>query len=156
MKIKIASILAVLFVLFSLASCEEEKEVVIDAEKLSGEISALYENGEIELVNIDNAEAFDIQYGLKGLYSFFYAEGSIAITSDEIVILEGTDADNAKKAYDTLEAYRKSRIKLFRSYAPEQVPKLEEALLERAGRYIIFVVAEDTSEAEKIWREYTK
>ena len=163
MKKRIISLFAVIFVLFSFVSCNSEKEksdpdrdIDIDVSKLSDDISKIYDDGEIELIEIDSAEAFDINYGLKGLYTFYYAEGSIAITSDEIVIIEANDKKDAKKVYEMLDSYREARIKLFNSYAKDQVPKLEDALLERVGKYVIFVVAEDVSEAEKIWREYTK
>ncbi|MBQ8208761.1 MAG: DUF4358 domain-containing protein [Clostridia bacterium] len=153
MKIKIFAFLFAFTMLFALASCGEKKEITIDIEALAAEISEIYKDGEIELTNIGE-ETVDINYGIKGLYSYVHCEGSITLTSDEILVIEATDEANAEKAYEIIEEYRLERIKLYSSYAMDQVPKLEDALLERAGKYIIFVVSEDTSEAEKIWNEY--
>ncbi len=153
MKRRYIVFLAVVVLLFSFVSCGQKKDIVIDIGTLSSEITETFEGGEIEFVEI-NDETIDIHYGLKGMYNDAYCLGSITVTSDELLIIEATDEANAEKAYELLGEYVNERIELFASYAPEQVSKLEEALLQRAGKYVILLVAEDTTEAEKIWKKY--
>lgn len=142
-----------ILILFSFFSCGENKNVVIDVATLSSEIANTFDGGGIELVEIDD-ETVDIHYGLKGMYSDAYCLVSITVTSDELLIIEATDEATAEKAYALLDEYVNERIELFTSYAPEQVSKLESAMLQRAGKYVILLVAEDTAEAEKIWKKH--
>lgn len=143
-------IAAMMFVFFG---CGEQKAVIVDAEALAGDISEIYNDSEIEFVDIVG-EAIDARYGLKGLYSFIHVEGSITVTADEILVMEAIDEVSAEKAYELLKSYRDERIELFASYAAGEVPKLENALLKKAGKYLLFVVSEDIADAEEIWKDY--
>lgn len=153
MKIKWWAFFAALIMLFSFVGCGDKGDVLIDAEALAADISELFVASDIELVQL-NAESVDIRYGIGGLYDFIYAEASITVSSDEILVVEAKDEDKAAKIFEMLGVYRDERAELFASYAPEQVSKLEDALLERAGKYVIFVASDSTDEAEKIWKEY--
>ncbi|MEE0969560.1 MAG: DUF4358 domain-containing protein, partial [Clostridia bacterium] len=130
-----------------------EKIINIDAEALASELSEIYANGEIELLPL-NSESSASRYGIDKYSDFIYAEASVTVTSDEIVVVRAIDKESAETVYEILKNYCEERAELFGSYAPDQVPKLEDALLERAGKYVVLVVSEDTSEAEKIWNKY--
>ncbi len=151
-KIPIIFVIAVL-VLASLVSCGEKKEIVIDIGSLASDLDAIYEGTEIELVDIEG-EAVDIHYGIKDLYSAACVKGSITITSDEYVILECVDNESAEKVYAILDEYCEERIKLFASYASEQVPKLENAILKQIDKYVVFVVADNADMANDILKGY--
>lgn len=153
---KIVAFFAVsLFVLISFLSCGEKNDVIIDMNDLAVKLDEVYVGTDIELVDIEG-EAIDIQYGLSGLYTDARVKGSITITSDEYVILECTDEKSAEKAYTILNDYRAERIKLFASYASEQVPKLENAMLKQAGKYVVFVVADNDDMVNDIWKGFVK
>ena len=144
-----------LCVITALVSCGEKNDVVIDINELASAFDAVYDGTDIELVDIEG-EAIDIHYGIKDHYSSARVKASVAITSDEYVILECVDEERARKVYDVLSDYRTERIKLFSSYASEQVPKLENALLKRAGEYVVFVVADNYDMVNDIWKGCVK
>ncbi len=151
---KISVILLILAaILLSLVSCDEKKEIIIDIDNLAADFDAIYEGTDIELVEVEG-EAVDTHLGLKGLYSTIRVKCSVTITSDEYVIMECADEVSAEKAYDILDNYRDERIKLFASYAAEQVPKLEDALLVRKGKYVVFVVANNVDMASNFLKGY--
>lgn len=152
MKTKIFFFIA-LVIAVTFCSCGEKEPVVIDIDAISSDIASVYEGAHIELAPLEG-EAADAHLGLTGLYEKIHAESSITVTSDEFVVMEALDEASAEKAYKILDSYRKERIALFSSYASEQVPKLENALLEREGNYVIFVVAENITEAKDIWNRY--
>ena len=154
MKKNLTFLIVIAILLTSFASCGEKKEVVIDINNLAAEFDKIYEGTEIELVDITEPEAIDIHYGIKGLYSASRIKGSVTISSDEYVVLECFDEAGAEKAYELLDEYRRERIKLFASYATEQVPKLENAILKHIGKYVIFVVAENTDMANEFLKGY--
>ena len=155
MKKIFALLLVSLFTLFSIVSCGEKKDIVIDINELASKLDGVYEGTDIELVDIEG-EAVDIQYGIKGLYDNARVKGSITITSDEYVIIECFDEESAEKVYDIINDYRTERIKLFSSYASEQVPKLESSLLKRAGKYVVFVVADNDRMVNDIWKGFVE
>ncbi|MBR3966579.1 MAG: DUF4358 domain-containing protein [Clostridia bacterium] len=154
MKKNLTFLIVIAILLTSFASCGEKREVVIDINSLAAEFDKIYEGTEIELVDITESEAIDIHYGIKGLYSASRIKGSVTISSDEYVVLECFDEAGAEKAYELLDEYRRERIKLFASYATEQVPKLENAISKHIGKYVIFVVAENTDMANEILKGY--
>lgn len=155
MKKIFALLLVSLLALFSIVSCGEKRDIVIDINAFASELDRVYFGTDIELVDIEG-EAVDVHYGINGLYDAARVKGSITITSDEYVILECTDEESAEKAYNIINDYRAERIKLFSSYASEQVPKLENALLKRAGKYVVFVVADNDGMVNDIWKGYVE
>ncbi len=144
---------AVMLLVISLLGCGAEAAVNINAAALAADISALYSDGPIELLELDS-ESAEVRYGIGGLCTSIYCETSVTVSSDEILIAEALGADEAEQMINLLKKYRDERAELFAAYAPSEVPKLEKALLERTGKYVIFVAAEDTSEAEKVWDKY--
>ncbi len=153
MKKKIVALFAAVMILISFVGCGEKNEVIIDTAVLAKELSKLYKGGEVDLVKLEK-ESADMTYGLAGLYTSLYAEASVTATADQFLVMEALDEENAEKALGILEEYLDARIKLFASYAVNEVPKLEEALLEIEGKYVVFAVAADVSAAKKIWNGY--
>ncbi|MBR4295231.1 MAG: DUF4358 domain-containing protein [Clostridia bacterium] len=150
---KIFIVFSVVLTLSFFGCAEADNKVYdIDISKMAADISAEFD-ASVELTRLTEQSVND-RYGLKGLFSEIYAEASVAISADEFVVIKAIDEESAKQAYDMLDKYRKERADLFRTYAPDESPKLEKALLDRAGEYVFFVACEDTSSAEKIWKEY--
>ena len=55
------------------------------------------------------------------------------------------DADAAAALVQKLEARNADRIESYSSYIPEEVPKLENAVILSGGRYVVLCVAKDAS-----------
>lgn len=153
MKKIFALLLISVLTLLSIVSCGEKNDIVIDINELASRLDGVYVGTDIELVDIEG-ETVDAHYGINGLYATARVKGSITITSDEYVILECFDDESAENAYAIINDYRAERIKLFSSYASEQVPKLENALLKRAGKYVVFVVADNNDMVNDVWKGY--
>ena len=149
---KITELFLALILIISLSACGESKAVEINTEELARALENEYLGGKNELISFGE-ETGRVRYGIDGLYSYLYCCGSITIASDEVVLVEGKSEDDAKKIYELIEKYRNDRIELFKSYAADEVPKLEDAFLERSGKYVIFVASEDVSVAKKLFKE---
>lgn len=76
-------------------------------------------------------------------------------TADEIAMFKAKDGDTADKIEDLLNQRIKAQIDVFESYAPEEVNKLENAILKKKGNYVIMVVS-SKEEAEDIVNKYFK
>ena len=66
-------------------------------------------------------------------------------TAEELAVFETKDADAAAALVQKLEARNADRIESYSSYIPEEVPKLENAVILSGGRYVVLCVAEDSS-----------
>lgn len=147
---KIICFVSVVLLMWVVCSCGSA-EYTLDIEKTGEEVSKIYLNDKtVEITDLGEEET-SLRYGLSGLYSELVCGVSVTITSDEYLIAEAKDSESAKTICDKLEEYRKERIDLFASYAQEQVPKLENAILKCEGNYVFFAVADDINAAESVW-----
>ena len=96
-------------------------------------LAACGQEGELEL-NIDELG--------EELYSVgTFGEELSALDESEAQRVDGTAAALVQK----LEARNAHRIESYSSYIPEEVPKLENAVILSGGRYVVLCVAEDSS-----------
>ena len=73
---------------------------------------------------------------------------SAGATCEEAAVLGFTDSDKAESAEQAMKDYVQSQIDANRDYRPAEIPKLEEALVDRRGESVLLVVAEDRQAAE--------
>ena len=154
MKKWIALLLAVL-ALCSLAACgaKEDAPVEIDVAALAADLYAadIYDDilSEIPLA------AAPMFYG--------YAEGDVvscalyqstAAAAEEIFVAQCASEEAAAAVKAGAEARIQSQIASYENYVPAEVPKLEAAVLETAGVYVVFVVSADAEAARTIVNGY--
>jgi uncharacterized lipoprotein NlpE involved in copper resistance len=74
-------------------------------------------------------------------------------TVDEVAVFKTNDIENVKnKVYEHIS----SQEEMYKSYAPDEVSKLNSCVVEVSGDYVILCVSSDASAAEKIISEYIK
>lgn len=86
----------------------------------------------------------------------FWCERGAGATAEEIIILEANDSSTAKQLKDKLEDHRASQIKTYENYVPTEVPKLQKAPLLRQGKYLVFVVNQDSDKVKEIVQAWFK
>lgn len=69
-------------------------------------------------------------------------------TAESLAVFEATDADAAQSIADALQTFTDSWIKGYSDYKPKEVPKLESAVLEQDGVYVVFCVTADNAAAK--------
>ncbi len=120
-------------------------------------VHALAEGGvfseELEELDADIAFALYVlaDYGLtmKDLTEASVLRSSGA-TCEEAAVLVFTDIEKAKLAVNALEDYVQNQIDSNVDYRPDEVPKLEDAVVSRAGHTLALVVANDVEKAKDI------
>lgn len=70
-------------------------------------------------------------------------------TAETIAVLTAADEDGLKLAQAALTEYRDATMEQYRDYRPEEVPKLEGAVLETKGLQTVLIVSPDAAQAEK-------
>lgn len=97
----------------------------------------------------DNAEEkfshlSDIDYTkVEAFFMNFASDGSVS--SDETAVIALKDEKDAGEAVASLEKHIEYRKSLYRNYGPQQLPKLEKALVFSSGRYAVLIVSENPS-----------
>lgn len=74
---------------------------------------------------------------------------SAGATCEEGAVLVFTGADKAKSAADALKGYVDGQIEANKDYRPAEIPKLENAYIDRRGETVLLVVANDLDTAKK-------
>ena len=75
-------------------------------------------------------------------------------TAEEIVVLECATDDDAKKAEEALKTRVSEQIESFTDYVPEELTKLNAAVIKVNGKYAVLSVSDSPDEARKIIDQY--
>lgn len=68
-------------------------------------------------------------------------------TAENAVVLEGVDSAAAERLEAAMRAFLEDWIEGYSDYKPEEVPKLEQAVLRTRGSYVILCVSADSGKA---------
>lgn len=69
-------------------------------------------------------------------------------TVDEVSVWEAVDDAGAKNIEQTLADRIEQRIADYADYKPEEVPKLQDAVLVRNGKYVVCCITDDAATAQ--------
>ena len=88
---------------------------------------------------------YDVDTGLVNDSSAYVGSGA---TAESMAVFEAVDADAAGSIADALRTFTDSWIDGYSDYKPEEVPKLESAVLDQNGVYVVFCVSADNTTAK--------
>ncbi len=144
-KSRLTAVLAALVILT--AGCGGDKAKEIDAKALAGSLlsEVTYEDELQELSEQMAAMQFDTEDGVK---IYLYMGGGA--TTEEVAVFEAPDEEAAKKQLDHVKDFVDDQIETERDYRPEEVKRLEDAVLEQKGKYVILCVSADSDKAKEI------
>ena len=113
------------------------------ADSLLSEISY---TDQLSAVDLDTAKMFlnfaDVEINEAYIYE------SSGATAEEIVVLVCKDSDSAAKAKSAFEQRVSEQKENFTDYVPEEVPKLNDAVIITSREYAILSVSGDSSKAK--------
>ena len=123
----------------------------------TGDVQTLVEGGVFseELEELDADVAFALYHlGDCGLEREALVEAAVVrsagATCEEAAVLIFADKNVAEQAEDALEDYLEGQVENNANYRPDEIPKLENAILEDQGESVVLVVAQNTEKAQKI------
>lgn len=148
----IVSLMLCILTLFAFAGCSGGETKEIDIDKLSAELTEKVEFKD-SLTKLDDSM-------ISKLYGIDYAEEQIVYvstgaTAEEIALFKLKDSSDAQKAYDAVNKRLDYQKNSFELYIPEEMVKLDAAVLELYGNYVIFCVS-DGDTAKTIIDGYIK
>ena len=79
---------------------------------------------------------------------------STGATAEEIAVFKATGEDAAKEIETAMKTRVDNQNQSFVNYVPEEIPKLDKAIIVRNGLYVAYVVANDADAAQTIVDKY--
>ncbi len=149
-KYKIVAVLLTALLVLGLAACGSGKTVDPQAALKTIRDNVPFSE---ELTELDKA-AVCKNYDLEDadLAGWAAAIGSGA-TAENAVVLEGADRAAAGRIEAALRAFLEDWIEGYSDYKPEEVPKLEQAVLKTQGNYVILCVPADSGKAAAVVKD---
>ncbi len=148
---KLLALLLAVMALMSLCACgaKEEAPAELDVAALA---QALYEADIYDdILSEIPVQAAPVFYGYEESQVLACAlYQSTAAAAEEVFVAECADAAAAATVKAGAEARIQSQIASYENYVPAEVPKLEAAILEVAGNYVVFSVSADAAAAQAI------
>lgn len=137
--------------LFLLSACASTP-AAFDTEMVSQLAQAGVFSEELEPLDADIAFSLYL-FGDAGLERESLKDAAVlrsaGATCEEAAVLIFTDEETAKQAELALQVYLTAQVDANRSYRPEEIPKLEDALVSRRGPSVLLAVCADTQKARE-------
>lgn len=132
-----------LAVLLLLSGCGSKSEkVAYTADDVTALIDAGAFSGDMEQVDSDvAANLFDLDSSTVVEITCYMATNS-AVSADEVAVFVLTDESAAETAESACQAHVDSRAESSAQYCPDQVPKLEDAVIRRLGSTVLLAVGD--------------
>lgn len=131
----------------SLAACGSGEPKEVDINALAEELRGSATFGE-ELTKLDETVALGLYGCAEGTEAVAYA--GTGATAEEVAVFNCGSAEAAETLAANLETRNQTRISQYASYDPEEVPKLENALIMSGGQYVVLCVASDLGSAASV------
>ena len=81
---------------------------------------------------------------------------STKATTEEIGLFKCTDEKAAAALYEAAKARVESQRSIYSSYAPAEMPKLDDAIVIQDGNYVFYIVTADSAKAHAVLDKYMK
>ncbi|MGX8700106.1 DUF4358 domain-containing protein [Caproiciproducens sp.] len=146
---KLLSLLLAAAMLCSLAACGGGTKQA-DLSKVMTDMKAALSNKEMMDLS---AEDLMPNYGIDtaDVKQFAAYVDSTGIKGDEIIFLEGKDADAAKRIKEKLDARYQQKETEMKDYLPEEYAMLKKCGVNQNGNYVSMIVSPQYEELNKIY-----
>lgn len=139
----------------SLTGCGGNKEVSADVKALGADLAGkITYQEELAQMDIDTAAMF-MNLSDVNVTDYVIYENSGA-TTEEIIVLECASSDDASKAANVFKTRIADQRESFENYVPEELDKLDKAVLATSGKYAVLSVSNDPETAKSIISDYLK
>lgn len=146
-----AAALAGLLVL-TLCACGRqggEEKADVDLTALCGELTALC--GE-DLYELDEDTAKSLYGDLDTEQALVWS--SSGATADEVALFQAADADGAEAVLAAVQQRVEDRRESYADYMPDEAAKLEKAIAEQHGTYVVLCACPEPDQAREIMDRY--
>lgn len=156
MKKKLTLILTACILLAALAACGDK--TTAKAYDLAAIAADLKENGGYsDIISPVERDVAAKLYGVDaGGISECQVYCSTKATTEEIGLFKCTDEAAAEKLFAAAKARVSSQRSIYSSYAPAEMPKLDDAIVKQDGNTVFYIVTADSEKAQAVLDKYMK
>lgn len=143
--------------LLAFTACGEQPEDNNDSKAFSPDsliediLSNVTFSGDLKKVD-DESASFTFSFSEETEILLYRTDGYYA---DEFAVFTSDSASDADAVYDTVTAHVRDLKDSFTDYLPEEVPKIDDAIVEKYENYVILCITDDTDTAKDIIADYT-
>ncbi|MBR6709382.1 MAG: DUF4358 domain-containing protein [Clostridia bacterium] len=108
-----------------------------------------------DLYPIDNSLIASV-LAVTAPYTAAHVYATAGDAADEIAVFVAESEAAAAAILEQLEAHQVAFSQLYSTYAPDQCPRIDGALLEQVGNTVVWCIGHDSDAARKLMYEYCK
>ena len=147
---RIAALALALALVFALAGCGAGEKEPVDIGALGQRLVEAATFGE-PMNALDSSVALGLYGAPEGTSVAAWA--GTGATAEEVAVFDCGSAENADSLMQSLEQRNEVRASQYADYDPEEVPKIENAVLLSGGQYVVLLVAQDPGNAASVAAE---
>lgn len=144
---KTVALMFILAAVAALAACGGKGDSQIDAQALANELMEKVDF--VDELNLISSEMVPKLYGIDNAQEAYVYMGSGA-TAEEVAVFKFADEQAAKDGLAKAEQRIASQKDSFANYIPEEVARLDNAVIKQSGEYLAVCVSEGSTAAEII------
>lgn len=157
---RIICVICALVMAFSLCACGNKSQSIDMHELQKSMVEADKSLPEMKISGSwdENAEkAFsyisDMEYNkIHGFFLAYAADGM----AYELAVVQLKDKSDAGAMEDSLNEHVQTRVRMYKTYEPEQVQRAENAVVKTVGDCVLLIMCDSPENAETAFKEFTK
>ena len=157
---RIICVICALAMCLSVCACGEKTQKIDMYELQKSMVSADKSLPEMKISGSwdENAEkAFsyisDMEYNkIHGFFLAYAADGM----AYELAVVQLKDKSDAGEMEDSLNEHVQTRVRMYKTYEPEQVQRAEDAVVKTVGDCVLLIMSDSPENAETAFKEFTK
>jgi hypothetical protein len=157
---RIICVICALAMCLSVCACGEKTQKIDMYELQKSMVSADKSLPEMKISGSwdENAEkAFsyisDMEYNkIHGFFLAYAADGM----AYELAVVQLKDKSDAGEMEDSLNEHVQTRVRMYKTYEPEQVQRAENAVVKTVGDCVLLIMSDSPENAETAFKEFTK
>lgn len=140
-----------LLVMLGVTACSSSQKTA-DLPKVMEDMKAIMENK--DMMDLDESDLMSY-YGIEAsqVKQFAVYIDSTGIKGDEIILIEGIDADAAKSIKEKIDARYQEKENTMKTYQPEEYAVLKKSKVEQNGNYISLIVSPQGDDLKEIYNK---
>ena len=157
---RIICVICALAMCLSVCACGEKTQKIDMYELQKSMVSADKSLPEMKISGSwdENAEkAFsyisDMEYNkIHGFFLAYAADGM----AYELAVVQLKDKSDTGEMEDSLNEHVQTRVRMYKTYEPEQVQRAENAVVKTVGDCVLLIMSDSPENAETAFKEFTK
>lgn len=157
---RIICIICALAMCLSVCACGEKTQKIDMYELQKSMVSADKSLPEMKISgswdeNAEKAFSYISDMGYNKIHGFFLAYAADGMAY-ELAVVQLKDKSDAGAMEDSLNEHVQTRVRMYKTYEPEQVQRAENAVVKTVGDCVLLIMSDSPENAETAFKEFTK